>query len=78
MREQIFLFFICLFGLKSLLTKQKLNLHSGFLIGQYNFTQHILFMILKFENHDKTSSKTKKILASITSMGDKNEWQIIN
>ena len=63
MREQIFLLLLVFFGLKSLLRKQKLNLHSGFLIGQYNFTQHILFMILiKFENHDKASSKTEKSL----------------
>ena len=54
--------FICLFGLKKkLLTEQKLNLYSGFLTGPYDFTQYVLFMIfIKFENRDKTSSKTEQ------------------
>ena len=57
----------------------KLNLYSGFFIGQYDFTQYVLFMIfIKFENGDKNKFKNRTSLVSITSMGGKNEWKIIN
>ena len=36
-----FLLFNCVWFLKKLLTKQKLNLYSGFLIGQYDFTLYV-------------------------------------
>ena len=58
---------------------QKLNLYSGFFIGQYDFTQYVLFMMfIKFENGDKNKFKNRTSLVSITSMGGKNEWKKIN
>ena len=71
--------FICLFGLKKkLLTKQKLHLYSGFLTGQYDFTQYVLFMIfIKFENRDKTSSKTEQAQKRNKTKQNKfSEWVI--
>ena len=42
---------------------QKLNLYSGFFIGQYDFTQYVLFMIfIKFENGDKNKFKNRTSL----------------
>ena len=52
--------FVCLV-FKKLLTKEKLNLYSGFLIRQYDLTQFVLLMIfIKFENLDKTSLETEQ------------------
>ena len=56
-----FAFYLFVWFKKKLLTKQKLNLYSDFLIGQYNFIQYVLSMIfIKFENRDKTSSKIEQ------------------
>ena len=42
---------------------QQLNLYSGFFIGQYDFTQYVLFMIfIKFENGDKNKFKNRTSL----------------
>ena len=42
---------------------QKLNLYSGFFIGQYDFTQYVLFMIfIKFKNGDKNKFKNRTSL----------------
>ena len=57
-----FAFYLFVSFKKKLLTKQKLNLYSDFLIGQYNFIQYVLSMIFtKFGNRDKTSSKVEQV-----------------
>ena len=59
--KRLFLLFIVCLVLKKLLTKEKLNLYSGFLIRQYDFTQLVLLMIfIKFENRDKRRLKTEQ------------------
>ena len=59
--KRLFLLFIVCLVLKKLLKKEKLNLYSGFLIRQYDFTQLVLLMIfIKFENRDKTRLKTEQ------------------
>ena len=59
--KYFFAFYFFVWFKKKLLTKQKLNLYSDFLIGQYDFTQYVLPMIfIKFENRDKTNSKIEQ------------------